>query len=321
MTTLLLTGASGLVGSRLLPRLAQSGFECRALVRADWRCRPARPRCAPTSTTRLAAGRGGRCRRGRPPRRPVPHRRRGRRLAREPRRHPQPDRRGHGPCAARAVRHGQHGQRLRRRCRSSRSRDRRLLPHRGLPGEQDRRRAAAARERPDLDHPAAALRLRRRRRTPRVPGGPRRAVRAAPGAHLLRRAPPRRRDRRAPRADRGHGRAHRQRDRRRPRHRLRDDARSPAPRSRPAPSLSSTRGRGAWTARSSGSSASGPPCRPSTPQLAKASSRPSAGKALRATFPGEQGRWTIPLVGASSGRGRRSAPRRVSGCGRDSTAG
>lgn len=35
MTTVLLTGASGLVGSRLLPRLAQSGFECRALIRAD----------------------------------------------------------------------------------------------------------------------------------------------------------------------------------------------------------------------------------------------------------------------------------------------
>ena len=35
MSTLLLTGASGLVGSRLLPRLAESGFDCRALVRAD----------------------------------------------------------------------------------------------------------------------------------------------------------------------------------------------------------------------------------------------------------------------------------------------
>jgi nucleoside-diphosphate-sugar epimerase len=35
MTTLLLTGATGLVGSRLLPRLAQDGFECRALVRSD----------------------------------------------------------------------------------------------------------------------------------------------------------------------------------------------------------------------------------------------------------------------------------------------
>ena len=35
MTALLLTGATGLVGSRLLPRLAESGFECRALVRAD----------------------------------------------------------------------------------------------------------------------------------------------------------------------------------------------------------------------------------------------------------------------------------------------
>jgi nucleoside-diphosphate-sugar epimerase len=35
MTTLLLTGATGLVGSRLLPRLVQDGFECRALVRGD----------------------------------------------------------------------------------------------------------------------------------------------------------------------------------------------------------------------------------------------------------------------------------------------
>ena len=35
MTTLLLTGASGLVGSRLLPRLVQDGFDCRALVRSD----------------------------------------------------------------------------------------------------------------------------------------------------------------------------------------------------------------------------------------------------------------------------------------------
>lgn len=35
MTTLLLTGATGLVGSRLLPRLAEHGLECRALVRKD----------------------------------------------------------------------------------------------------------------------------------------------------------------------------------------------------------------------------------------------------------------------------------------------
>jgi UDP-glucose 4-epimerase len=35
MTTLLLTGATGLVGSRLLPRLAQDGFHCRALVRRE----------------------------------------------------------------------------------------------------------------------------------------------------------------------------------------------------------------------------------------------------------------------------------------------
>lgn len=35
MTTLLLTGATGLVGSRLLPRLAQDGHTCRALVRGD----------------------------------------------------------------------------------------------------------------------------------------------------------------------------------------------------------------------------------------------------------------------------------------------
>src|SRR4051794_26172528 len=33
MTTVLLTGATGLVGSRLLPRLAEAGFDCRALVR------------------------------------------------------------------------------------------------------------------------------------------------------------------------------------------------------------------------------------------------------------------------------------------------
>ena len=35
MTTVLLTGATGLVGSRLLPRLAEAGFDCRALVRRD----------------------------------------------------------------------------------------------------------------------------------------------------------------------------------------------------------------------------------------------------------------------------------------------
>lgn len=35
MASLLLTGATGLVGSRLLPRLTAAGFECRALVRKD----------------------------------------------------------------------------------------------------------------------------------------------------------------------------------------------------------------------------------------------------------------------------------------------
>src|SRR5690242_15522880 len=35
MTTILLTGATGLVGSRLLPRLAAAGFDCRALVRSE----------------------------------------------------------------------------------------------------------------------------------------------------------------------------------------------------------------------------------------------------------------------------------------------
>lgn len=35
MTRVLLTGASGLVGSRVLPSLAASGFECRALIRGD----------------------------------------------------------------------------------------------------------------------------------------------------------------------------------------------------------------------------------------------------------------------------------------------
>src|SRR4051812_6405588 len=35
MSKVLLTGATGLVGSRLLPRLAQASLECRALVRGD----------------------------------------------------------------------------------------------------------------------------------------------------------------------------------------------------------------------------------------------------------------------------------------------
>jgi len=35
MTIVLLTGGTGLVGARLLPRLAQAGFDCRALVRRD----------------------------------------------------------------------------------------------------------------------------------------------------------------------------------------------------------------------------------------------------------------------------------------------
>jgi len=35
MPTILLTGTTGLVGSRLLPRLAEAGLACRALVRAD----------------------------------------------------------------------------------------------------------------------------------------------------------------------------------------------------------------------------------------------------------------------------------------------
>jgi nucleoside-diphosphate-sugar epimerase len=35
MTNILLTGASGLVGSRLLPRLAAAGFDCRVLVRRE----------------------------------------------------------------------------------------------------------------------------------------------------------------------------------------------------------------------------------------------------------------------------------------------
>ncbi|MDW5593457.1 NAD(P)-dependent oxidoreductase [Conexibacter stalactiti] len=35
MPAILVTGATGLVGSRLLPRLAEAGFDCRALVRGD----------------------------------------------------------------------------------------------------------------------------------------------------------------------------------------------------------------------------------------------------------------------------------------------
>lgn len=41
MTTVLLTGATGLVGSRLLPRLIDAGFDCRALVRSDVALPPA----------------------------------------------------------------------------------------------------------------------------------------------------------------------------------------------------------------------------------------------------------------------------------------
>lgn len=32
--TILITGGTGLVGTRLLPRLVEAGFDCRALVRA-----------------------------------------------------------------------------------------------------------------------------------------------------------------------------------------------------------------------------------------------------------------------------------------------
>jgi nucleoside-diphosphate-sugar epimerase len=35
MSSVVLTGATGLVGSRLLPRLAEAGLDCRALVRSD----------------------------------------------------------------------------------------------------------------------------------------------------------------------------------------------------------------------------------------------------------------------------------------------
>jgi UDP-glucose 4-epimerase len=40
MTSILLTGATGLVGSRLLPRLAEAGCDCRALVRRDLELAP-----------------------------------------------------------------------------------------------------------------------------------------------------------------------------------------------------------------------------------------------------------------------------------------
>ncbi|AQZ54491.1 hopanoid-associated sugar epimerase (plasmid) [Martelella mediterranea DSM 17316] len=36
--TVLITGANGLVGERLLPRLVQSGFDCRVLLRAGKTC-------------------------------------------------------------------------------------------------------------------------------------------------------------------------------------------------------------------------------------------------------------------------------------------
>ena len=116
MTTVLLTGATGLVGSRLLPRLAEAGFDCRALVRRDV--------ALPAGTTGVRGdlddpaslrdgSRGRRCRR--PPRGALPDRRRGRHMAGEPRRHPPPDRRRQDLRAAGPLRDGQHRQRLRRR--------------------------------------------------------------------------------------------------------------------------------------------------------------------------------------------------------------
>ena len=48
MRALLLTGATGLVGSRLLPRLASDGFECRALIRRDPTCLQGPPVSAAT---------------------------------------------------------------------------------------------------------------------------------------------------------------------------------------------------------------------------------------------------------------------------------
>ena len=48
MITLLVTGATGLVGSRLLPRLVEDGFDCRALVAATPRYRREPPPFAGT---------------------------------------------------------------------------------------------------------------------------------------------------------------------------------------------------------------------------------------------------------------------------------
>src|SRR4051812_9565576 len=52
--------------------------------------------------------------------------------------------------------------------RTPRARDRRVLTDRRLPGEQGSGRAAAPRQRPNLDGPAAAVRVRVRRRSPSV---------------------------------------------------------------------------------------------------------------------------------------------------------
>ena len=61
MTTLLVTGATGLVGSRLLPRLVEDGFECRALVRGHAALPPGttsvRGDLADPGTLRTAVGR------------------------------------------------------------------------------------------------------------------------------------------------------------------------------------------------------------------------------------------------------------------------
>jgi len=104
------------------------------------RPRSARRRCG--DRPGHAACSGTRRRRGGPPGGAVPHAGRGRDLAREPRRHPQPDRRREGTRTERPVRHEQHRQRLQRGRHAPSAGNRRVLTENRLRGEQGGGRAS-----------------------------------------------------------------------------------------------------------------------------------------------------------------------------------
>ena len=113
MMKVLITGTTGLVGSRLLPRLVDDGHDCRVLVRSDRPVPPGARRARRPRRSRRPHPCGPGSRRRGPPRGALPHRRRSRDLEGQPRRHAPPPRRRHRPRSRCTLRHGQHRQRLR----------------------------------------------------------------------------------------------------------------------------------------------------------------------------------------------------------------